>query len=209
MLEGLESVDWANVKHAYGPASDVPQLLRTLLSCNADDRRDACQDLHSTVWHQGTVYPASAVIIPFLFEVLACNNAIARNCAVSLLCCIATGEGWLDYEIRVNGEDKALERLKKKGRSLKDSLAYQGNVLATIRTSVSADLSKLAPYMKNAELQEDTEETYVASLLAEVFGLFPEHASWTLAVIDRALENTSNEHLRRQLVASRDRLTTR
>lgn len=209
MLEGLKSVEWSTLKHAYGPATDVPQLLRSLLSGTTDECREACQDLHSNVWHQGTVYPASAAIVPFLFELLSCDNKLARGCAVSLLCCIATGEGWLQYEIRVNGEDQISERLKKEGQSLKDSLADESNVLETIRMSVSAELRKLEPYVNDGEWQEDAEENYLAGLVAEVFGFFPEHASWTLPAIDGMLEKTPNEYLGRQLLASKTRLTKR
>jgi hypothetical protein len=33
-LDGLDQVDWAGLEHAYGPATDVPEMLREL----ADDR---------------------------------------------------------------------------------------------------------------------------------------------------------------------------
>ena len=32
MLKGLDEIDWNSVSHAYGPAIDVPKLLRDLLS---------------------------------------------------------------------------------------------------------------------------------------------------------------------------------
>ena len=31
MLDGLDAVDWSALAHAYGPAADVPGLLRALL----------------------------------------------------------------------------------------------------------------------------------------------------------------------------------
>lgn len=30
MLEGLDAIDWTSLEHAYGDASDVPDLLRDL-----------------------------------------------------------------------------------------------------------------------------------------------------------------------------------
>jgi len=32
MFEGLEEVDWKSLKHAYGAATDVPGLIRSLAS---------------------------------------------------------------------------------------------------------------------------------------------------------------------------------
>jgi hypothetical protein len=32
MLEGLEDIDWGSLGHAYGTATDVPDLLRALAS---------------------------------------------------------------------------------------------------------------------------------------------------------------------------------
>ena len=36
MLEGLSNVDWAKLEHAYGPAEDVPDLIRALDSSVED-----------------------------------------------------------------------------------------------------------------------------------------------------------------------------
>src|SRR5262245_23869170 len=70
MLEGLERVDWARLRHAYGPAMDVPGLLRALTVVDRDTREQAVQDLFSNIYHQGTVYEATAPSVPFLIELL-------------------------------------------------------------------------------------------------------------------------------------------
>ena len=70
MLEGLDAIDWSSLTHAHGPATDVPELLRSLLSEDPDVRLQALAELVEKIWHQGTVYPASAAAIPFLFELL-------------------------------------------------------------------------------------------------------------------------------------------
>jgi hypothetical protein len=45
MLEGLDDVGWETLHHAYGPATDVPQLLRAIASDNAAVRSDAWPSL--------------------------------------------------------------------------------------------------------------------------------------------------------------------
>jgi hypothetical protein len=80
-LAGLDDVDWASLVHAYGDASDVPDLLRGLTS--ADSRvRDASLDaLYGGVHHQGDVYDSTLACLPFLCA-LAADTAIGDRDAV-------------------------------------------------------------------------------------------------------------------------------
>jgi hypothetical protein len=73
MLENLESVPWEQYDHAYGPATDVPQLIRDLN--DPGKREDALDSLNLTIWHQGTIYEATVHAIPFLLEVLEHGTA--------------------------------------------------------------------------------------------------------------------------------------
>src|SRR5688572_7894632 len=70
MLDGIDSIDWASLNHAYGSAEDVPGLLRQLTSDDDEKRQEAIYELFGNIWHQGTVYPATAVAVPFLYELL-------------------------------------------------------------------------------------------------------------------------------------------
>src|SRR5262245_44051689 len=70
MLERLNNVEWSRISHAYGPATDVPAQLRVLVANNAEAWKKAVWELHGNVWHQGTVYEASAHIVPFLLEII-------------------------------------------------------------------------------------------------------------------------------------------
>jgi len=68
MLEGLGSVDWAKLEHAYGPAEDVPDLIRALDSSVEDEREAAFHALYGNIFHQGTRYKATPAAVPFLVE---------------------------------------------------------------------------------------------------------------------------------------------
>ena len=70
MLQGLDAVPWADLEHAYGSAADVPALLRQLLDLDPKVRSAVLRTLSSNVFHQGTRYPATASVIPFLIEML-------------------------------------------------------------------------------------------------------------------------------------------
>ena len=67
MLVGLDDVLWSTLEHAYGPADDVPEILRDV----ARGDTEAVGALYGNIWHQGTVYPATSKAVPFLVDLLA------------------------------------------------------------------------------------------------------------------------------------------
>lgn len=198
MLGGLDTIDWSSLTHAHGPATDVPELLRSLLCDDPDVRLQACTDLHETIWHQGTVYPASAAAIPFLFELLTHPGVHDPGWAASLLGCIATGEGWLRYGLRVDGEQTLRKRLAGQGRSLEEAMEEERAALTKIHRDLAAGLEHLLPYLSDRE--------GLGSLVAETLGHFPEHASWLIPAIDAALASEADPHIRQLLAGSKARL---
>ena len=69
-LDGLDSVPWPSLEHAFGSASDVPGMLERL-SRGGRDSEEALDELFQTIWHQGTVYSATAEAVPFLAALAA------------------------------------------------------------------------------------------------------------------------------------------
>lgn len=199
MLEGLDTIDWSALTHAHGSAADVPELLRSLLSEVPDVRLQACADLHETIWHQGTVYPASAAAIPFLFELLTQPGVHDPGWAASLLGCIANGEGWIQYGLRVDGEPSLRRRLARQGRSLEEALGEERAMMEAIQRDVSSGLRHLLPYLSDRE--------GLAPLVAQTLGNFPEHTSWLVPAINAALASESDEHVRKVLAESKASLT--
>ncbi len=91
MLEGLNEVDWKNVRHRNGPADNIPKLLLDLLSKDKKIQSSAILELFDTIWHHGTVYEATAPTVPFLYEVLKNPACFERFSVVWLLFVIANG----------------------------------------------------------------------------------------------------------------------
>jgi hypothetical protein len=91
VLDGLDSVDWTAIGHAYGPASDVPGLLRSLASPDDQERKEALYDLYGNIWHQGTVYEATAYAVPFLLQLAANPRVPDRAELVGFLAALANG----------------------------------------------------------------------------------------------------------------------
>jgi HEAT repeat protein len=97
VLEGLSQVPWAALEHAYGSASDVPDLIRALRSPDPEVRKNARWHLYGNIFHQGTRYEASAYAAPFLLELLADPTTPDRDELLGLLTLLAIGydEAWL------------------------------------------------------------------------------------------------------------------
>lgn len=96
MLEGLDKIDWSKLTHANGEASDVPGVLRQLASLEADEREHALYELSGNIWHQGTVYDASAQAVPFLIELLESEVIEGKDEICILLGHLAKGTSYHD-----------------------------------------------------------------------------------------------------------------
>ena len=93
MLDPLDSIDWSKINHCHGPATDLPATLRALASGDDKQREHALWELHGNIWHQGTVYEATAVAVPFLLA-LVTNDHPDRVEILSLLALIADGNSY-------------------------------------------------------------------------------------------------------------------
>ncbi len=67
----LESATWGRIDHAYGPASDIPNLLRAVSSypVKVDSQSEPYFTLWSSLFHQGDVYEASYAAVPHLLSI--------------------------------------------------------------------------------------------------------------------------------------------
>jgi len=117
MFESLDAVPWSNLGHAYGTAEDVPVLLRQAMSDNQDERNEAWNELYGNLWHQGTVYEATAPAVPFLIDMLDADLSPCRQEAANYLIALAHGNSYLDVhaplfpEVFANKEAELNEEL--------------------------------------------------------------------------------------------------
>lgn len=99
-LQGIDDIDWHSLQHAYGPADDVPELLRLLASDDEAVREDAWHELYGTIWHQGTVYEASAYAVPFLLRLFADQRTPDRHAVLEMLQSLAAGSSYMAVHFR-------------------------------------------------------------------------------------------------------------
>ncbi|WP_018686465.1 hypothetical protein [Actinokineospora enzanensis] len=81
-MDTREGTDWAGLEHAYGGAEDTPALLDRL---REDDWSDAVGELHASILHQGSVYPATVAAVPILVDIAQDPTAPGRTGALWLL----------------------------------------------------------------------------------------------------------------------------
>lgn len=91
MLEKLDYIDWSELHHAYGTAEDVPDQLRALINERPGLNQGALWELFGNIWHQGTVYEATAYAVPFLIELAGNRSTPNRLGILHLLSVIAQG----------------------------------------------------------------------------------------------------------------------
>lgn len=125
VFAGLDDAPWRSLNHAYGPATDVPALLRALASPDSAARRRAYHHLYGNIWHQGSVYEATAYAVPFLIRLLSYPGAPDRIEIVRLLTALAEDNGQ-----REQGEDRD---------------AAAAHRAAAVGLPLYLDLSRMAP----------------------------------------------------------------
>lgn len=73
--------DWNTIEHAYGKASDLPDLFRQM---TPNPHSEVWGELWSRLCHQGTVYPACFAALPSLLDVAERWEPKARGPALAL-----------------------------------------------------------------------------------------------------------------------------
>jgi hypothetical protein len=122
--------NWRELKHAYGSAEDIPEIISAL---TPDPVSPAWDDLWSRVCHQGTTYSASPAVLPFLLSISSNWSATDRAMPLALAgSIVAAPQTILDgYEETVEGLRRlALETVKNPELPRVDRIYIMQSVLA-------------------------------------------------------------------------------
>jgi hypothetical protein len=92
VFAGLDKIDWHAMEHAYGPADEVPELVRGLISADPEVREEALDGMEGAVHHQGDVYDCTLASIPFLLEAAVHPGLPGRGEILGLLASIGGAE---------------------------------------------------------------------------------------------------------------------
>jgi len=85
----LDDRGWSEVTHAYGPAPDIPPLLRQLRDFPpaTDYRAEPYFSLWSALCHQGDVYSGSYAAVPHLVAALLASTSPLYDSPLQLIVC--------------------------------------------------------------------------------------------------------------------------
>jgi hypothetical protein len=104
LLGQVSVVQWTDVYHAYGPASDVPGQLAAVIVGDDATRDEAWWNLWGNVHHQGTIYEATVPAVPILFGLATWPAYPDRAQALLMLREVGAAEGVYVWRYGPDGE---------------------------------------------------------------------------------------------------------
>jgi hypothetical protein len=178
MLNDLDLVPWQSLRHAFGDAAEVPRLIRDLSSTDRERRQTALKDLFACLFHQGSVYEATARAVPFLFEVLADPATPERNWLAFLLASIADGRGYLNLHTSLD-EQRWRRLLAERGTTLEAELQLEDEVVRAVRLAVGRNIEQLVPFLNDGQSE-------IRAAVARALGQYPARAAELLPQLQAA-----------------------
>jgi hypothetical protein len=201
-LAKLYEVDWSSLKHAHGEASDFPILINAALSDDENDREFALKLLHETIWHQGSIYQATAFAVPFIAELIKSPDITNHADFANLLASIAQGYGNFEDGFRDEKDElKWREIFAHEGIDLNDLVSENRKWAQATRNEVRNYLSLLYPYLNYS----DGFNTWIARALA----CYPELSQETVPLIEKSIELEKDENVKEWLGESLNKLKSK
>jgi hypothetical protein len=198
-LAKLYEVNWSALEHAYGEASDFPVLINAALSDDENDRDFALKLLHETIWHQGSIYQATAFAVPFIAELIKSPEITNHADFANLLASIAQGYG--NFESGFSSEEdktKWRDIFAQQGTELDELVAKNKKWAQITRNNVRKYLNLLYPYLN----YPDGFSTWIARALS----CYPELSQETIPLIEKTIEVEKDENVKKWLGESLNKL---
>jgi hypothetical protein len=161
LFKGLDQVAWNEVQHAYGSATDVPNLLRALVSENKNTRADAWHELYGNLWHQGTTYEATAFAVPFFIRLLRANQLSDKAEVLAYLAALFNGKGYWE----VHGKRSRLD--KPAPAELERLLVQEKSWVETTRSAIRSGRKTYFRLLNSADLRTQKASAYLLGLIGE------------------------------------------
>ncbi|HET6252411.1 MAG TPA: DUF2750 domain-containing protein [Tepidisphaeraceae bacterium] len=180
-LRNLSNVTWSAVTHAHGKACDLPSLLRALVSPDPAHRELACRLLFETIWHQGDVYEATPLAIPFLYDLLTADGPQDKSTIALLISTIAGGHAPNMKKCEENPEEMGELQAFNSDDDFQSQLAREGRFMAELRRELALRLERLVPYLHDPS-------PGVRGSVAETICRFPEIAALVISDLETALK---------------------
>jgi hypothetical protein len=178
MLEHLDSVPWAALRHAFGEASDVPRLLRALSAADQGERQASLKALFGCLVHQGSIGEVTLRAVPFLFELLAEPSTPERNWLAFLLASIGDGKGYLRAHTSLD-EQSWRQVLAARGTTLEAELEREDELVRQVRLEIGRGVHLLMPYLRDNQSE-------IRAIVARAAGHHPHRAAELIPLLESA-----------------------
>ncbi len=182
MKERLFEINWSSLEHAYGSAENVPNLLIDLQSKDSEIRKHAYHELFGNIWHQGTVYSATAFAVPFLFELLDSPITQDKDMLICLLASIASGSGY--YQVH--------QPIFKKWDSNVDK---HENEIIQEESNVNAVRKAISPRFDTLLEHLSSKDSEIRLSIADATIYYREHSEKSISKLKEALKIETDEEV--------------
>ena len=190
-MNRLILADWKDLTHAYGTAEDVPALLADLNSPNPLTRENALSELFGTIWHQGTVYPATVKAVPELLALFKSPTCEDREGIAALLASIADGNGYYNVHSRYSSLRPSIEKiLAERGTSIAAEIKKENEYLQIIREMSVEFMPSVEGYIGAAE---PAVREIVARAMIRYFDVFPHYKELVHAQLEAEGDDGARE----------------
>ncbi|WP_188190373.1 hypothetical protein [Nonomuraea sp. SYSU D8015] len=201
LFAGLDAVRWSRMRHAYGSARDVPDLLRGLADPDPAVREQALDDMYGAVHHQGDVYPCTVAAIPFLLRIVERPGLPGRAEVVELVASIGSAADPTGLSGPYRKADEAVAAASPLWARLLDDEDPRVREATAGVLLAGADEAVLARLAGRLAVEDDHGVRAAIVRAAGVLARRPEHAADTRAWLARTLEEERDPRLRLGLLA--------
>ncbi len=193
MLEGLDQIAWHNLHHAYGPAGDVPGLIRQIAAYDpargdAPWSNDPLFFLGNIINHQGNIYEATGYVVPFLNELLASSTVRCKSKILGLL------QGMIKQPV-AKIEAWAEKYFIEQERDPAEALQFYNLDIQRIREAAKSSLELYLNFLNNANVDVRIEA-------ARLLSLFGEAAAQTAPALQKRIGLEPDARVKTRLISS-------
>ncbi|WP_234350327.1 hypothetical protein [Streptomyces sp. WM4235] len=151
-----DEVPWQQFRHFYGPGEEIPGLLATLASGDANAADRALERLWNNLHHQGGTIAVGALAVPFLLRVAATGRPELRAQTLRLVAeigrCQHMGDGTREGLLQVAEEPLMVEG---------STMCPVDWTIQAARQAVTDDLHLLLPLLASPDPEVRSEIAYV------------------------------------------------
>ncbi|MEU9339545.1 hypothetical protein AB0D49_41495 [Streptomyces sp. NPDC048290] len=153
---GYDEVPWQRFPHFYGPGEEIPGLLATLASGDAEAAERAVEQLWASLHHQGGTIAVGALAVPFLLRIATTGHPGLRARTLRLIAeigrCQHMGDGSREGLLQVAEDPSVIDG---------STMCPVDWTVQAARQAVTDDLHLLLPHLSGPDPEVRSVTAYV------------------------------------------------